>query len=122
MNAKTEKEKRIKREKNKLKKIFQEVSSDETTRKYLENAIGNAAFIAVLLEDLREDILENGWTEEYKNGENQYGKKDSVAVKTYNVVIRNYTTLIKTLANFLPASNSENGEDKLAQFLMGKEL
>ena len=120
-SEKEERNKRIKKEMRKLIKIFKDADVDEDKRRYLANAISNLAFMSVLLEDLQQDILEKGYTEHYKNGENQYGTKDSTAVKIYNVTLRNFNALIKTLAAFLPkAEDNNDGQDALAQFLMGK--
>ena len=120
-STKEERNKRIKKEMNKLTKIFKDAEVDEDKRRYLSTAISNLAFMSVLLEDLQKDILEKGYIEHYKNGENQYGTKDSTAVKIYNVTLRNFNALIKTLAAFLPKVEDNNdGQDALAQFLMGK--
>ena len=120
-STKEERNKRIKKEMNKLTKIFKDTEVDEDKRRYLSAAISNLAFMSVLLEDLQKDILEKGYIEHYKNGENQYGTKDSTAVKIYNVTLRNFNALIKTLAAFLPKVEDNNdGQDALAQFLMGK--
>lgn len=120
-SEKEERNKRIKKEMSKLSKIFKDADVDEDKRRYLANAISNLAFMSVLLEDLQQDILDKGYIEHYKNGENQYGTKDSTAVKIYNVTLRNFNALIKTLAAFLPTAEDNNdGQDALAQFLMGK--
>ena len=120
-SMKEERNKRIKKEMNKLTKIFKDAEVDEDKRRYLSTAISNLAFMSVLLEDLQKDILDKGYIEHYKNGENQYGTKDSTAVKIYNVTLRNFNALIKTLAAFLPkVEDSNDGQDALAQFLMGK--
>ena len=120
-STKEERNKRIKKEMNKLTKIFKDAEVDEDKRRYLSTAISNLAFMSVLLEDLQKDILDKGYIEHYKNGENQYGTKDSTAVKIYNVTLRNFNALIKTLAAFLPKVEDNNdGQDALAQFLMGK--
>ena len=63
--------------------------------------------MAVTLEDLRDSINENGCVSEYQNGENQHGTKKSPEVEVYNTMIKNYTTVIKTLCDLLPESNGE---------------
>lgn len=62
----------------------------------------NAAFMKVTLEDLQEVINANGVTEEYQNGANQKGVKQSAALQSYNSLIKNYGNVIKMLSNLLP--------------------
>ena len=96
-------ETRIKREREKLAEVFAKM--DENKRKTAEKLM--AAFMAVTLEDLRDSINENGCVSEYQNGENQFGTKKSPEVEVYNTMIKNYTTVIKTLCDLLPESNGE---------------
>lgn len=98
-------ETRIKREREKLAEVFAKM--DENKRKTAEKLMDNAAFMAVTLEDLRDSINENGCVSEYQNGENQKGTKKSPEVEVYNTMIKNYTTVIKTLCDLLPESNGE---------------
>lgn len=105
-------ETRIKRAREQLAKVFAEL--DEKRRDTVEKLIDNAAFMAVQLEDLREKILAEGVTSEYQNGENQFGTKKSPEVEVYNTMIKNYTTIIKTLCDMLPAENT--GASALLQF------
>lgn len=98
-------ETRIKREREKLTEVFAKM--DENKRKTAEKLMDNAAFMAVTLEDLRDSINENGCVSEYQNGENQFGTKKSPEVEVYNTMIKNYTTVIKTLCDLLPESNGE---------------
>lgn len=62
----------------------------------------NAAFMAITLEDLQETINAEGATDEYQNGANQRGMKQSATLQGYNALIKNYTTVIKTLSSVLP--------------------
>ena len=98
-------ETRIKREREKFAEVFAKM--DENKRKTAEKLMDNAAFMAVTLEDLRDSINENGCVSEYQNGENQFGTKKSPEVEVYNTMIKNYTTVIKTLCDLLPESNGE---------------
>ena len=116
---KLEKDKRIKAEVTRLRKLFKFYDVDDTTTKVLDKAINSVGFMSILLEDLQEDIKANGYKEKYQNGENQMGWKDSVAVRTYNNTIKSYNTLIKTLQGFLPkADGKKSNGDAFAGFLM----
>lgn len=96
---------RIKRERERLLEIFSEL--DEKRRNTAVSLIENAAFMTVTLEDLRKTISENGVVSEYQNGENQFGTKKSPEVEVYNTMIKNFTTIIKTLCDMLPEENAE---------------
>ena len=104
MGAKKEKtkEQRIRSEKTRLKGIFKEL--DENKRKLVTPLIEKAAFMSVELDDLQETIEQDGWTSEYKNGENQYGTKKSPEAETYIALSKNYAAVIKQLTDLVPAA------------------
>ena len=108
-------EERFKKELSKLKKLFKEIDPDK--KKLVERLIENAAFMQVLLMDLQSDISQNGYKEEYKNGENQYGYKRSIAADLYQVTIKNYSAIIKQLSNLLPEPEEEEKEDPSEEIL-----
>lgn len=108
------KDKRIKKEISKFKKILKNL--DEDKKKILEKLIENVAFMAVTLEELQEQIKEKGCIEKYKNGENQYGYKESTESKVYNSTIKNYNTCIRQLLDQLP-KNEKPPEDDFGTFL-----
>lgn len=91
---------RIKRVREELENIFSEL--DEKRKNTAKSLLDNAAFMAVTLEELRENIKKNGVTSEYQNGENQFGTKKSPEVEVYLSMIKNYTAIIKTLCDMLP--------------------
>ena len=96
------KEQRIKSENTRLKGVFKEL--DENKKKVVMPLIQKAAFMHVELEDLQKVIEEEGCVCEYKNGANQYGTKKSPEVDVYNTMIKNYTAIIKTLTEYVPAA------------------
>ena len=104
MATKTEKtkEQRIKSEKSRLKKIFKDL--DENKKNLVTPLIEKAAFMSVELDDLQETIEQDGWTSEYKNGENQYGTKKSPEADTYIALSKNYAAVIKQLVDLVPAA------------------
>ena len=99
MATKTEKtkEQRIKSEKSRLKRIFKDL--DENKKNLVTPLIEKAAFMSVELDDLQEIIEQDGWTSEYKNGENQYGTKKSPEADTYIALSKNYAAVIKQLTD-----------------------
>lgn len=96
------KEQRIKAENIRLKSTFKEL--DENKKRIVMPLIQKAAFMHVELEELQAVIEVKGCVCEYKNGENQYGTKKSPEVDVYNTMIKNYTVIIKTLAELAPAA------------------
>lgn len=105
---KAQKDARIKQEKLRLAGIFKQLSED--CKKTAEKLIDNAAFMSATLDDLQEYINENGCTETYQNGQNQFGKKKSSEVEVYNTMIKNYKAVIDTLIGLMP-KQADGGED-----------
>ena len=99
---KKKKENRIKDEKKRLKEIFAEL--EENKRNLVTPLIEKAAFMNIELDDLQETIEQEGWTSEYKNGENQYGTKKSPEAETYIALSKNYAAVIKQLTELVPAA------------------
>ena len=103
---------KIKREKNRLNKVFKTLDKNKLAT--VQSLINTAAFIAVTLEELQEIINREGYISEYKNGANQFGKKQSEAVEIHIQMTRNLTTIIKQLSDLAPQEKRKDG--KLAAF------
>lgn len=109
-----DKEKLIKKEIEKLNQIF---SSLPVGRKELATElINNAGFLSVTLKDLREKINKDGVKEKYKNGNNQYGYKDSTESKMYDRLICDYMKIIKQLNDMLPKNEEKPPKDEFDNF------
>lgn len=91
----------FKKEMKKLKYIADLMPEDR--KKITEGLITDAAFMAEQLEELRKKIKENGWAEEYQNGENQRGRKTTVEGDNYIKLQKLYASTIKQLTDQLPA-------------------
>lgn len=100
--TKTEKtkEQKIAAEKRRLRGIFKGL--EENKRKLVTPLIEKAAFMSVELDALQEIIEQDGWTSEYKNGENQYGTKRNPEADTYIALSKNYAAVIKQLVDIVP--------------------
>lgn len=90
----------IKRETTRLKRVFRDLDKNKMTT--VASLIESAAFMSVSLRELEVKINESGYTEEYKNGENQFGVKQSEAVKTHLAMTKNLATVIKQLTDLVP--------------------
>ena len=58
--------------------------------------------MSVSLEELQDIINAEGYTEEYQNGENQKGRKQSEAVKIHIAMTRNHAAVMKQLTDLAP--------------------
>nr|DAT00994.1 MAG TPA: hypothetical protein [Caudoviricetes sp.] len=112
----SDREKALRKETNRMKRIFKPLL-DDTAYAVSQGLINNAAFMYVTLLSLQEEILLNGCVEEYQNGANQSGIKESSAVKVYNNMIRSYNTVIKNLIGLLPDERQSEVQDSLTAFI-----
>ena len=106
------------KELKKLKLIAAALPDDK--KKITEGLIADAAFMAEQLEILRNHITENGWSENYQNGANQFGKKSSVEAEAYVKIQKSYASVIKQLTDLLPEQDETTAGTEIMQFL-GKE-
>ena len=112
------KENRIKREKNKIKKILAEVS--ESKIKLNEKLIENVAFMAATLEDLQKTINEEGSVITAKNGNGFDVTQEHPAQKAYVAMMAKYTTAMNQLMSLLPDSKVDSvnkAGEKLARLV-----
>ena len=112
-----QKNKAIKKELNRLKKLFKDLP--ENKKKISEKLIDNAAFMSVPLEELTKDIILYGVREAYVNGKEQFGFKESIESKTYNITIKNYMAIIKQLNEMLPEEKKIDEGDEFDKFCDG---
>lgn len=114
-----EKQKRIKRELTRLKKLFKEI--DENKKKLVESTMEDVAFLRVTMQDLRENIIRDGTTTDYKNGENQYGTKQSPDAQLYLQMSQKHTQAMKVLLECMPKSKvTEQKDDGFDSFVAGR--
>lgn len=116
-----EKQKRIKKEVTRLKKLFAEI--DESRKKLVFTTIEDVAFMTVTMQDLREKIVREGTTCEYKNGENQYGVKQSPDAQLYLQLSQKNTQAMKILVDCLPKQEKKTKvqDDGFDDFVTGRE-
>ena len=98
---------------NELAELFKDVPPEQMT--IANNLIPRIAFMQITLEDLEEDIRQNGTFELTKTLPRKL--RERPIVKTYNALIKNYNGTIKQLLDRLPTKNSDEAEDELLAFL-----
>ena len=110
MPAKKELDKngKIKQEKARLARVFKHLDKNKLAT--VQSLISTAAYIAVTLDELQEIINTEGYISEYKNGANQFGKKQSEAVEIYIALTRNQSTIIKQLVDLAPAEKRKDSK------------
>lgn len=109
-----EREKKIKQEINRIKKLYKDLSRDKV--KVVEGLINEAAFMKLTLEELREDLFRNGFTELYENG-TQVINRERPEAKIYSTMIQRYSNIMKQLIDYMPLEEKEEEQDELMKFL-----
>lgn len=94
------KEKRIKAEYARMKKLFAPLPENELS--FCDPLLQNAAFMCATLHDLQDAINQNGVTDIYQNGANQSGTKASADLQAYNSLAKVYNALMDKLSAKLP--------------------
>ena len=115
MGEKT-KEQRIKKEERRLNKIYAAI--EENKKNVVEGLIERAAFMRVQLEDLEEDLKENGWTEDFQQSDKcaPY-QRQRPAGQTYISLNANYQKIIKQLSDIVPDDASKDAAAELMSFV-----
>ena len=97
---KKRKEALIKKEEKRLLKIFGKI--EEKRKKTILGLIERAAFMRISLEELEEDINDNGFTESFSQGGQEPYLRERPSTKIYNTLNSNYQKIIKQLTDLLP--------------------
>lgn len=100
-----------------LKPILQIV--DPMKKNLINQAIERIAFLLAELKYLEDEIDEKGSVEFYENGK-QKCYKQSGACMSYSSLFKNYTALIREVANAIPKENKKEVKSTLASFLSEK--
>ena len=108
------KEKNIKQEINIIKKLYKDLPKEKS--KVLEGLINESAFIKVSLEELRDNLLKNGFTEVFEQGEQRFNR-ERPEVKIYTTFIQRYSNVMKQLIDLLPVEVKKEEADELLEFL-----
>ncbi|WP_251205363.1 hypothetical protein [Acetatifactor aquisgranensis] len=113
--------KRIKKEEARIKKLFGNIEEDR--KKLVLTTIADVAFMTITMQDLRETINRKGTTAIYKNGENQYGTKQSPESQTYLQLSQKLTQAMKILVDCMPKPERKQAGtgDDFEDFVEGRE-
>ena len=102
-------EERIAQEHRRLMAIYKDMEAPK--KSIATGLIGRAAFMRVQLEDLELDLLENGWTEPFSQGNQDPYDRARPAAQIYNTTNANYQKIIKQLDSMLPKAEVPSKKD-----------
>ena len=94
-----------------VKKLYADLSTDKMI--LVLPLIENLVFIEFQLKDLQEIIKKDGFTDEYQNGNNQFGKKQSANVQSYNALVKSYNMISQRLEGMMPKTSKTSKLDEL---------
>ena len=116
-------DRRIRKEETKFKKIFKDSGIDVSKNSAIQSLISRASFMKVSLEDLEQDLKENGWTELFQQGKNQEPyERQRPSATTYNSLNVNYQKIIKQLTDLLPKSKPTTSQiDTFEEFVYSRD-
>lgn len=109
-----ERERKIKQEINRIKKLYKDLEKDKV--KVVEGLVTEASFMKLTLQELREDLFKNGMTELYENGQ-QVVNRERPETKIYSTMIQRYSNVMKQLIDYMPEEKQKEENDELKEFL-----
>lgn len=108
---KIQKLKRVKKEISRLKRIYKELPKD--TLLVVEGLIVEAAELRVRLEDIREDLDENGYDELFSQSPDQEPyERERPQARRYIAMNKNYQSIMKQLGDHLPKPEPKKKKDE----------
>lgn len=116
------KEERVKKEIRRIKRIYKDLPKD--TLQVVDGLIVEAADLRIRLEDIREDLDENGYDEMFSQSENQEPyERERPAARRYIAMNKNYQSIMKQLSDHIPKKPVEpkEKEDGFESFVMSRD-
>ena len=104
---------------NRVKKLYKDFPKEKA--KALEGLIHEAAFMKISLEELRNDLLKNGLTELFEQGEQAF-MRERPETGVYTKFIQRYSGVMKQLIDLLPVEIKKEENDKLMEFVRKGKL
>ena len=103
------KEERVKKEYNRLKRLYKELPKDVLN--LVDGLIWEAADLRVRLENIRDDLDENGYDEMFSQSPDQEPyERERPQARRYIAMNKNYQSIMKQLGDRLPKYEPANKE------------
>lgn len=112
--SKLDREKRIKQEINRIKKLYKDLPKEKI--KVLEGLVTEAAFMKNSLEETRQVLICDGLTEIFEQGTQSF-TREKPEVKIYTTMVQRYSNVMKQLIDLMPVEEKEKEKDELLEFL-----
>lgn len=114
------KSERVLKEEKRLKALYSEVP--DRKKKLVDGLIARAAYMRITLEEYETDINERGSVEQFQQSPDvdPYERARPVA-QLYNTMNKNYQSIIKQLADLLPAEIEGKKDDGFDDFVNERE-
>lgn len=108
---------RVTIERNRLVKLYSELS-DESMKK-CSRLFDQMAFLALSIEELQDNITQEGTTVDYQNGKDQWGTKTNPDIDTLNKFMQQYRHTKKSIDEELPKDYDTPVTDGFDEFVNG---
>jgi len=110
----------IQAEKRRLTKFFKKIEPEK--QGITTGLIERAAFMRISLDEMEIDLLENGFTELFSQGDQEPYDRKRPVVDAYNQLNNGYPKVIKQLVDLLPKEDLKKGEtDEFEVFVIGEK-
>lgn len=110
------KDKEAARVKRQFNKILKQIPEDK--KPIGESLIKELSFMAVTLDELKEEVTERGTIDLFKQGSQEF-LRENPALKAYNTTVQRYSLLYKQLTDLLPKTAEDSQESALYEFIKG---
>lgn len=100
--------------KRQFNKILKQVPEDK--KPIATSLIKELTFMALTLDDLKEQVKDTGTVELFKQGKQEFFR-ESPALKAYNTTVQRYSLLYKQLTDLLPKVEQDIQENALYEFI-----
>lgn len=105
----------VKEEEKRLNNIFANLDKDK--KAINQKLINNAAFMAITLQSLQDQVNSEGPVIKSINGNGFETINEHPAQKSYNTMINRYTVVIKQLTDLASKETIKDEKDELLEFL-----
>ena len=100
-------------EANRLRELLEKAEVDSERIEALEPVIDNVAWMRAKLDEIREEIVDEGIVIAYDNGGGQTGVRENPAYKGYESLWRSYMLGIAKILEALPAQTAKEEKKEI---------